>query len=250
MTIAWFSCGCTSAVACKIALKECRDVKIFCCDTGGEHEDSRRFLEDCEEWFEEKITIVRNTKFADHFDCLQKKGWGAVGASCTLELKKKMRWKIEEENPNFEAQIFGFDLSEKSRAHRFSTEYPAAKAVYPLITHGLTKKECLAIVERAGIRLPSMYKLGYKNNNCIGCVKGGLGYWNKIRIDFPKAFQRMAEIERLRGFACHKEKDGTPLFLDELAPDRGEFCKELLPECGLFCELEAEEYIKTKYPKQ
>lgn len=35
-----------------------------------------------------------------------------------------------------------------------------------------------------------MYDLGYANNNCIGCVKGGIGYWNKIRIDFPEESDR------------------------------------------------------------
>lgn len=108
----------------------------------------------------------------------------------------------------------------------------------------MNKQECLAIIERAGIELPAMYKLGYHNNNCIGCVKGGLGYWNKIRTDFPQAFQRMAEIERAKGFASHKEKDGTPIFLDELDPNRGEFTTEIMPECGLFCELEAFDILK------
>ncbi len=37
-----------------------------------------------------------------------------------------------------------------------------------------------------------MYDLGYPNNNCIGCVKGGMGYWNKIRKDFPEVFQKRA----------------------------------------------------------
>ena len=50
-----------------------------------------------------------------------------------------------------------------------------------------------------------MYKLGYNNNNCIGCVKGGIGYWNKIRVDFPAEFDRMAELERKIGHAVLKE---------------------------------------------
>ena len=28
------------------------------------------------------------------------------------------------------------------------------------------------------------------------------------------------------------------LYLDELSPDRGDFPTEIMPECGLFCELE------------
>lgn len=244
MIIAWFSCGCTSAVACKIAINEYDDVKIFYIDTGGEHEDSRRFLSECQEWFGREIIIIKNKNYLDHFDCLSKKGWGAIGASCTLELKKKMRWEIEDEYPNYQAQVFGFDLSEKVRARRFIEQYPKSKAIFPLIERGLTKPECLEIIKRTGIALPQMYTLGYHNNNCIGCVKGGLGYWNKIRKDFPQAFQRMAKIEREREFASHKEKDGTPIFLDELSPNRGEFTREIMPECGIFCEVEAFNILK------
>lgn len=244
MIIAWFSCGCTSAVACKIAINEYDDVKIFYIDTGGEQEDSRRFLSECQEWFGREIIIIKNENYLDHFDCLSKKGWGTIGASCTLELKKKMRWKIEDEYPNYQAQVFGFDLSEKVRARRFIEQYPKSKAIFPLIERGLTKPECLEIIKRIGIALPQMYTLGYHNNNCIGCVKGGLGYWNKIRKDFPQAFLRMAKIERERGFASHKEKDGTPIFLDELSPNRGEFTREIMPECGIFCEVEAFDILK------
>ena len=32
--------------------------------------------------------------------------------------------------------------------------------------------------------------MGYNNNNCIGCIKGGMGYWNKIRVDFPEVFEK------------------------------------------------------------
>lgn len=65
-----------------------------------------------------------------------------------------------------------------------------------LVEHKLSKRDCHRIVREAGIELPMMYRLGYKNNNCIGCVKGQAGYWNKIRIDFPEAFARMAKQER------------------------------------------------------
>ena len=55
---------------------------------------------------------------------------------------------------------------------------------------------------KAGIEIPAMSKMGYNNNNCIGCVKGGMGYWNKIRKDFPEVFAQMAQIERDVGATC------------------------------------------------
>lgn len=52
--IAWFSCGITSAVACKIALQTYKDVVLYYTDTGSQEEDSLRFLHDCEQWFGQK----------------------------------------------------------------------------------------------------------------------------------------------------------------------------------------------------
>ena len=48
MIIAWFSCGVTSAVACKIALSLYDDVQIYYIETGSGHPDNTRFLSDCE----------------------------------------------------------------------------------------------------------------------------------------------------------------------------------------------------------
>lgn len=96
------------------------------------------------------------------------------------------------------------------------------------------------MIERAGLRLPAMYELGYRNNNCVGCPKGGLGYWNKIRVDFPVHFGRMAELERDLNYACHHDEKG-PIFLDELDPGRGDYPTEEEIECSLLCALAEQE---------
>jgi hypothetical protein len=81
-----------------------------------------------------------------------------------------------------------------------------------------------------------MYQLGYSNNNCIGCVKGGMGYWNKIRQDFPEVFDKMASLEReLNAFV--KKDIG---FLDELEEGRGYAVKAYVESCGIFCGSEPE----------
>ena len=78
-----------------------------------------------------------------------------------------------------------------------------------------------------------MYELGFHNNNCIGCVKGGKGYWNHIRKHFPKEFQDMAELERFAGHSCIKNT-----YLDELKENQGRHEPPILPDCGTFCEIE------------
>ena len=83
-----------------------------------------------------------------------------------------------------------------------------------------------------------MYRLGYNNNNCIGCVKGGVGYWNRIRVDFPAAFARMAKLERRLGVAINRRGGGDRerVYLDELDPDEGQHDPPQLMSCGLLCQ--------------
>lgn len=148
-----------------------------------------------------------------------------------------MRQKIQNTYANF-THVFGFEYTPKeiNRAKRWS-EQNTKNVVFPLIENKLNKNDCLRILQKQKIDVPKMYTLGYHNNNCIGCFKGGAGYWNKIRKDFPVVFQKTAEIERARKSTCLKF-NGKPLYLDELSPTAGRHKDLLLPECGLFCELE------------
>jgi len=72
-----------------------------------------------------------------------------------------------------------------------------AKSIYPLLLMGYNKDDCLKIVQEANIEVPIMYKMGFRNNNCFGtgCVQGGIGYWQKMKFDFPDKFNAMAEME-------------------------------------------------------
>ena len=130
---------------------------------------------------------------------------------------------IEDEVKEWDGQVWGFDYCQReiNRAIRFKQQYPYTKPLFPLIERMITKPDALAMLQRAGIEIPMMYRLGYDNNNCIGCVKGGMGYWNKIRRDFPDRFAEMAEIEREIDATCLKDENGR-IFLDELDPKRGD----------------------------
>lgn len=73
----------------------------------------------------------------------------------------------------------------------------------------------------------------------LGVLGGGMGYWNKIRKDFPEAFERMAKLERVIGHSCI-----NGVFLDELEPDRGRMSEEIIEECSIFCYLAMKEVAK------
>lgn len=110
----------------------------------------------------------------------------------------------------------------------------------PLIERNLTKADTLAMLWASGIKLPQMYELGYRNNNCIGCVKGGKGYWNKIRVDFPAVFAGRAAREREIGASIIHDENGR-VFLDELPRDAGRHDDMPDIECGVFCQLAMDE---------
>lgn len=245
MIIAWFSCGATSAVACKIALSLYEDVHLYYIETGSGHPDNARFLADCERWYNQPIHIIRSDKYTCVADVLRK-GFinGTHGAACTLELKKKVRYKLEKELQQWDGQVWGFEFDPKeiNRAIRFKQQYPDTKPLFPLIERQITKPEAMGMLWRAGIEIPAMYKMGYNNNNCIGCPKGGMGYWNKIRKDFPDVFNEVAQIERDVGATCLKDKDGR-IFLDELPIWRGDPVEEIIPDCSLICQIEFQEIL-------
>jgi hypothetical protein len=65
-----------------------------------------------------------------------------------------------------------------------------------------------------------------------------MGYWNKIRVDYPEAFARMAAQERKMNVAICKRYEGKNrirVFLDELPPDAGRYEEEPDIECGPQC---------------
>lgn len=123
--------------------------------------------------------------------------------------KKKVRYKLEKVVGSWDGQVWGFDFDPKeiNRAIRLKQQYPDTKPLFPLIERQITKPDTMGMLWKAGIKQPVMYSMGY--NNCIGCVKGGMGYWNKIRKDFPEVFAQMAQIERDVGATCLKTKTGV-----------------------------------------
>lgn len=236
MKVCWWSAGATSAVAAKLAIDKYDDVELFYIAISSAHPDNHRFIQDCQNWYGQNINIVRNLKgYADQFDVIEQTGYvnGPAGARCTLELKKEVRRQIQKEyQPTNHIMGYEYSPNEINRAIRFKEQYPHTNPIFPLIENKISGEEAHAILMGAGIELPEMYKLGFNNNNCIGCVKGGKGYWNKVRQHFPDVFSRMARLEREKGRSCIKE-----IFLDELEPDEG-ILNPIVPNCGMFCQVE------------
>lgn len=242
--ICWFSCGAASAVATKLAITENAGklpMVIAYTEVAEEHPDNKRFLAECEKWFDMPITILRNEVYdASIYEVFRRNRFlvGPFGAPCTRFLKRRVREEFEQED---DIQVFGYTIEEKERSDDFFDRNQKIKGWTPLIDRGLSKVDCLAMIQDTGIELPQMYKLGYRNNNCIGCVKGGAGYWNKIRVDFPDQFQRMALLERDIGASIIR-RNGESIYLDEMPPTMGNHQTEPDIECSIFCYMAKSEY--------
>lgn len=239
--ICWFSCGDASAVATALALKQYRavhEVVVARIVIPSEHPDNDRFADECAEWFGQEMVNLRSTEYKDTWDVWEKRRYiaGIAGAPCTANLKKAVRYEFQRPT---DIHIFGYAADEKRRAEEFRKTNFDLTLDYPLIGAQLTKADCHGLVRAKGIELPMMYRLGFHNNNCIGCPKGGAGYWNRIRIHFPETFRRMAELSRRLGARLVRQ-DGARIFLDELRPDTGRM-SDLLIDCSPFCETAAGE---------
>ena len=249
--LVWFSCGAASAVAAKIATWIYPDCEILYCNTlKYEHEDNERFLRDIERWIGKEIRILSSKKYEDIYDVFDRTGWliGVNGARCTTELKRNVRKAYQREG---DTHMFGLTADEDGRIADFEDDNPDLALKWVLQGVGITKDDCYRIIQGAGIELPAMYRLGYNNNNCIGCVKGQQGYWNKIRIDFPEMFEKMAKQERKMDVAINKSYAGDGkrkrVFLDELDPKAGRNVPMPNIDCGVLCVNEPVSEIQQRF---
>ena len=196
-----FSCGAASAVATKLILAEyqAENVLIVNAFIKEEHPDNRRFLADCEKWFSHPISVLRDVKYGASVDEVWRKRRymkNKFVAPCSEALKRNMLATITQPG---DVNVLGFTSEEVNRFDRLCDLFPAETFRAPLIERNLCKGDCLAMVERAGIELPMMYRLGYDNANCIGCPKGGQAYWQNIREDFPERFVKIRAIQESLG---------------------------------------------------
>lgn len=234
--VSWFSCGAASAVATILAAVKYGEIDAVYCRVQEEHEDSLRFLDDFTRVTGIKVkTIMDEPSQGSIYNIFLKRGFlkNQYGAPCTMILKKNMRKSYQQPD---DIQVFGYTVEEQGRADRFIDSNNEVREDFILIDNKVTKRDCYDHLRRIGLELPVMYRLGYSNNNCIGCVKGGMGYWNKIRKDFPDRFDKMAKLERQIGHAVNKDDNG-PVYLDELVPNRGRFKEDMPGDCGFTCEV-------------
>ena len=235
--VAWFSCGAASAVAAKKALEKYgQKVEVVYCDTSAnEHPDNARFMTDVENWLGKKVTRLMSDKFKTVEEVFAKRRYmaGPFGAPCTVALKKVPRFNFQRAD---DIHVFGYTADEAKRIRVFEQHNPELVLDWLLRDTKMNKSDCYQVLMRAGIALPAMYLLGYKNNNCLGCVKAtSPGYWARIKSDFPDFYA--ARVSQSRDIGTRLvEFRGKRIFLDELPDgDFGRYKAEDIscgPECA------------------
>jgi hypothetical protein len=231
MNVCWISAGVSSFIAGYLA-RQGIDKYIYI-HIQDQHEDSMRFIKDCENVLEKQVEVLQS-KYLSVNNVIRQFRFinSPYGAKCTDILKKRVRKEWESKQVEPITYYWGFDLSEKHRAEKLIEAMTGFNHRFPLIERQLTKQDAHAMCKKLNIKRPVMYDIGYQNNNCIGCVKGGMGYWNKIRIDFPEVFKKMAKTERDINARCLKQ-----YYLDELPDDVGRKQEPIVEECSIFCQL-------------
>lgn len=242
-----FSCGAASAVATKLTFAQHPDALVVNAFLAREVADNRRFLADCERWFGREALVLRDERYqADPIEVFKARRFikGPHGAACTSVLKRDLLRTIEQPG---DVVVLGFTVEEEHRLDDFRDQWPDRPCSAPLVDAQLTKEDCKAMVHRAGIELPLMYRLGYDNANCVACVKGGAGYFRAIREDFPDDFKALADIEAEIG-------EGAYILRHRSGPLKGQrfplheltagpiVRNEALPSCSFFCETAEQDY--------
>lgn len=239
--IRWFSEGAASAVSTMFDIAEHgRNAgPTVTCSTGAEDDDNRRFRTDCEQWFGGPVEVIHSEKYSSTWDVWEKRGYmaGVNGAVCTGELKFVPRLNFQLPS---DIHVFGYtaDRLDVARATKLRAEYPDLKVETPLIDRGVTKANCLALIEGVGITLPRTYAMGFPNANCLksGCCKAtSPNYWANHRKWFPEGFERTAAIARKLGVRLARIGEGR-VFIDDIPAD-WPTTNPIAPSCDLLCAI-------------
>ena len=231
--------GVNSVVMAWLVLQQKPDALPAHCDLGASvHEDSRRFIDDAEEWFGKEILRLKSPKYETIDDVFEARKYlsGVNGAPCTGEMKFAPRMDFQLPS---DTHYWGYtaDNLDAKRFERMLADYPELNQRSPLIDIGMTKVETHGFLSSHGVRRPYVYDIGMPNGNCLCCVKAtSPNYWALMRKYFPLVFARRAEQSRRFGARLTRIKD-VRIFIDEIPLDWPTTIKssDEFAGCGFHC---------------
>ena len=164
-------------------------------DTLIEDGDLYRFLDDIEGHTGVKITRLKDGRTPWEVFRDRKYIGNTRTAHCSTELKTKpIRAYLDEHAPIDEPLVLGMDWSELDRIHRAAKNWAPRPVISLLNELNISRPHWAGFLERANIKIPRLYGLGFEHNNCGGfCVKAGKKQFAKLRRHFPERYQYHAD---------------------------------------------------------
>jgi hypothetical protein len=140
--VCWFSAGVSSFISAYLSKPD----KVIYIDIDDQHQDSMRFVMECEERLKKKIEILKSP-YGSVENVVRKFGYiaGIHGAPCTNVLKRRVRKEWERTQLEPSVHVWGMDCSERDRAASLAEFMPEAAHEFPLIDHALTKEDAHAV---------------------------------------------------------------------------------------------------------
>ena len=216
--IVTISGGLTSAYVAKLVLDKGIDAELVFTNTGWEHPDLFRFLNELENLFRTKITYLQHKKYKNPEELFQAQGM--LGSNrvptCSRVLKVEvLQDYLKEKYDNQCIVYFGIDYSEKHRADRIKFQYDKRniETRFLLVESKdfFIKDKITSWLKENNIEIPIMYKQGYLHNNCSGgCVRAGKKSWIHLLKTDPETYRERERVESIF-------KDGKYTFMKELS---------------------------------
>ena len=111
---------------------------------------------------------------------------------CSGEFKRKPleKWRTVH---GIDRTLLGICSDEPGRVH-----YNDPSVRYPLVEAGINRKECMRIVQRAGLEVPP-------KSGCFFCPGQSLGQWRALYYEYPDLYERAAILEENASARCRKQ---------------------------------------------
>jgi|TARA_R110000824_G_scaffold336123_2_gene522670 hypothetical protein len=214
-----FSGGRTSALMTKLLIERFpeREILITFANTGVEHEDTLRFVRDCDEklfngkvnWIEAvvnekhgkgvgfKITNFKDAsrKGEPYRAAVEKYGlFNVIVKSCTSRLKVDPMEKFLKTKGYRRGKKLNYDTAigiRSDEVDRISEKRKEFRLIYPLVAWGITKQMVLAECAKWDFDL----KIEEHFGNCVGCFKKTIRKLATVSLEDPKQFDFWKDIE-------------------------------------------------------
>ena len=196
-----FSGGVTSAWCAGWALRSFPkdEVILLWHDTKEEHPDTYRFLREMAAALD--VPITERSDGRSVTEVFRDEGFlgNNQNAMCSRILKQVpwMRFVRELKEAGHEVvKVVGFSSREPRRvAHECAkADAQGYRPRFPMIETGTTKQQAVDWCLSLGVKPSAMYCWA-EHANCVGCVKGGMAYWQAVAEHAPEVYAQRVALE-------------------------------------------------------